>query len=111
MKRNFNAIITNLDGEPLKDSNDADLTLKRVCMDAIGAHMDGDAQMSGDDKFKLYELASRIAKGFKAGEPVEISDTEMTTIKNRVAKVWGVFVVGPVFSLLAADYVAPAQVY
>lgn len=108
MKRNFNSVLNNLDGEPFKDEKGAELTLRRVSLDALGATMEGDQHLSGEDKVKLYHLGTRIAEGFKKNEPVELDDKDITTLKTRIGKAWGVFVVGPAFDILNADYVAEA---
>lgn len=107
MKRDFNAILNTIDGEPFKDDKGDELTLKRVSLDALGAPLEGDDKMSGDDKFKLYELANRIAVGFRVRQPVEVDEKDIATLKARIAKVWGVFVLGPAYEILGRDYVAP----
>jgi hypothetical protein len=129
MKRDFTAVLTNLEGEPFKDGqpkykvDDAgklvfansepivlepakDLTLRAVCVGAIGTTQEGDDKMSGEDKVKLYQLADRIVKACKAGEPAEVSPEEITKLKARIARQYTVFAVGAAFALLDADYVA-----
>jgi hypothetical protein len=108
MKRDFSAVLNNLEGEPFKDDKGAELTLKKISVDAIGMPLKEDEQLSGEAKFKLYDLASRIVTFTKAAQPTELSAEEISTLKARIAKVYGILAVGPAFKLLDADYVEPA---
>ena len=107
MKRDFHAAINSLEDGPFKDSDGKSLTLKRVCIDAIGAQLEGDRGDSGEATMARYAMAQRIVDGFAAGQPVELTVDELKIIKDRILKVWGVFVIGPAFKLLEADYVEP----
>jgi hypothetical protein len=130
MKRNFNAPMLNLEGEAFKagepkyqrGDNGAivtkdgapviitpapDLTLRKVCIDAIGAQLGGDDALTGEAKFQMYELASRIVDASKEAKPAEVSAEEISTLKARIAKAWGILIIGPAFKLLDADYVEP----
>jgi hypothetical protein len=119
MKRNFNTVINSLDGEPFEiepainkiengkttvETPAVLLTLKRVALDAIGANLDSDHSMSGEEKFYLFNLASRIVEGFNKKAPVELDEKDLTTLKTRIGKTWGVFVAGPAFQILNTDY-------
>lgn len=132
MKRNFSTVLTTLDdkpfeaeaprykveagkvvmkdGEPVIDKPAVYLTLERVALDAIAANLDADRSMSGEDKFKLYALASRIVNACAEGKPTEVDDQEMTKLKARIAQCWPILVVGRAFEVLGKDFseVTPA---
>lgn len=132
MKRDFNTVLLTLDGTPfeaeparpqVKDGKvvfengepviakpAVPLTLRRVTLDAIGANLDSDRSMSGDDKFTLYALASRIVNACAEGKPTEVDDQEMTKLKARIAQCWPILVVGRAFEVLGKDFseVTPA---
>lgn len=129
MKRNFSAILKQLDGTPIKDGADKlkrdaegrpvwdtttsepivlepakDCTLKSICLGAIGGAIDGDNVMTGEKKYALYKLADRISKG----GAVEVTTEEVATLKERIAKTYANFIViGAAFDALEADYVEP----
>lgn len=102
MKRNFDAILKTLDGEDFKADGAAPLTLKKVCIGAIGAALPGDEQMDGERKFGLYKLADRINKGGL----VDVTAEEIATLKARIAKSYTVFAIGAAYTLLEAEPVA-----
>jgi hypothetical protein len=131
MKRDFNATIKNLDGEPFKDgepryerddkgnvkfNNDGpivveaakDLTLKAACMLALGTARAEDANLDVEKKLEMYKLADRIVQGFKANGPVEVTSDEVTLLKKRIGMTWGIFVLGAAVTLLETDYVESA---
>jgi hypothetical protein len=83
------------------------LTLRKVALDVLGAAMQGDDNMSGEEKFKLYELANRIVIACKTDGVVDVTEDDLKTLKTRIGKGFGSFVVGPAFELLNTDY-APA---
>lgn len=96
MKRDFKTQLLSFDGQPFKTEDDAPLTLERVCISALGTPLTGDDRLSGIDKFNLFQLAGRI---HGAGE-VEVSSEEISTLKDRIAKLYGPFVVGAAWSAL-----------
>lgn len=133
MKRNLNVILRDLEGrempatepkyqrtkdgkvvfdektsEPVILEPAKPLTMRKVVMDAIGTGLEGDAAMAGEEKLKLYKLASRVVKACDAGEPVEFDSGELELLKQRICKAWPqIAVYGLACELLDADYVPP----
>lgn len=99
MKRNFDAILKTLDGEDFKVENGAPLTLKKVCIGALGGALPGDDQMDGERKFGLYKLADRINKGGL----VDVTAEEIAALKARIARSYTVFAIGAAYTLLETE--------
>lgn len=123
MKRNFDAVLTSFDGTPFKDGNPKfkrndkggvelgengepvilepakDLTLRTVCISALGAQIPGDEAMEGGKKLGILLLAGRIGKGGM----VEVTTEEVTLIKQRIARTHSMFATGSAYLLLEAD--------
>jgi hypothetical protein len=95
MKVNFDSKLCNIDGTTIT-SNNEDLLLKKVSIEALMMLSDSDRGSSGEVKFKRYELALKISVG---GE-VEISPEEAATLKARIGEVYGPAVIGPAWKLL-----------
>lgn len=100
MKLNFNVQLLDLEGETFNDDKKQPLTLRRVCVDALGNALPGDENLNGETKYKLYALADRIVRSVKANKECEISAEEISTLKERIAKSWTTLVMGPAFDLL-----------
>jgi hypothetical protein len=102
MKRNFDAALQNLDGSPMKTSAEdpSAVKLKTLCVNALLGNLEGDDRMTGEDKLALYQLAGRINKG----GVVDISTEELTKLKARLAKGFGIAIYGPAAILLETDY-------
>lgn len=93
---NFDSELMSLNQEPLQSPpqmKGAHMNLKLVCIESLMFNEDG---MTGEEKFKNYQLAQRISKG---GE-VECSAEEITSLKKRIGLAWGTNVVGPAWMLL-----------
>lgn len=103
MKRDFNTIVRDLDGEAFKDEKQAELTMRRVALDSLGGTLPDDDKKTGEEKYKIYQLADRIAKSTKEKVMCEITAEEVTLLKERISKSWATFVMGAVFAFLEAD--------
>lgn len=102
MKRNFSTSLVDLDGKPYEDK----ATLKTVCLTALVQPLEEDRSQTAEQKLALYTLAKKVNRG----GVVEVTAEELTTIKTRVGKMFGVLVVGLVFEMLDTDYVEyPAE--
>lgn len=83
MKRDFNTIVKNINGEDMLEATDKPLTMKTACLTALLVPQDGDEKLNGKQKCDLVSLAMRIN-----GEgDVEITTEEIVTLKQRIAKV------------------------
>lgn len=98
----FTQTIKGLDGKAIVPSvqNGGDgktpVTLSDVCVNALESQLQTDAQMSGQEKFKLDQLAHKIYNQ----KHVDLSIEEIALIKERVGKVSPTIVVGAVWGIL-----------
>lgn len=124
MKRNFDIVITDFDGAPIKDGPDrvkrlADgsivydektslpvitekappITLKSLSFMAMRATLERDDQMKADDKLKMYALGHKISKG----GIVEITVEELATLRERIGRTFDYITVGSAIAILDAD--------
>lgn len=102
MKIDFNFVPTDIQtGEPIKmgDVTNSDATLAKLCVQALGAVVPGDQDMSAEDKVRAWTLGGKIVKG----GVVEVSVEEISLLKKRVGKLYGPFVVGPCHEALERD--------
>jgi hypothetical protein len=97
MKRNFDAPMTDLLGNPYADS----ATLKTVCLLAFQSPAKGDDSLSGQEKLAQYVLASKVVKG----GVVDITAEDITLLKDRLAKTIQTLAYGKAVELLESDYI------
>ncbi|HVT37348.1 MAG TPA: hypothetical protein VHE37_17310 [Nevskiaceae bacterium] len=100
MKINADAVVTNLDGEPLHEGKTAkgeprQLTVGRAIVNALLADYPNE-QATGDEKLRRYTLA----KKFHAGGEVDVKAESAALIKQLVPRAWAPMVVGPVFEAI-----------
>lgn len=94
---NFTTQLKELDGKPIVIAKDMPpLTLSDVCVNALETPLDTDKQMSGQEKFKLDQIARKIYNG----KNIDLTVEEISTIKERVGKAYGPMIVGQVWKLL-----------
>lgn len=96
MKINFNQVLVNLKGEPLKQSEDEDATLGSVAVEALLAKKDA----TGKDKANRYDLAMRI---HNSEEPLDFKIKEMALIQKLIGDVWPPLVVGQAWKMLEKE--------
>ena len=92
-KINFDVVLKNLIGKPLKDNDGADLTMARACRNALCMTGEG---VKGEVKYDQYALAMKVG----GGGDVELKSEEITKIKKSVGANMFVIVVGPVWDFL-----------
>ena len=73
-----------------------DMTLSTVCVNALHTTLPGDEKMTGVQKNTLFLLSLKIMDNDHAELRVE----DLNEIKERVAKMYNVLVVGRAFQLL-----------
>lgn len=83
MKKNFNTVIKNIDGNDILETADKPLTVRAACLMALLSTQEGDDRLDGQKKFSLVELAFKI----RDPEEVDISSEDIVLLKQRVAKV------------------------
>jgi hypothetical protein len=86
----------NLMGQEITQEG-AVLTLGKVAINALVAVYQDEANLSGEDKVKRWELALRI-KGAKNG--LELTVEEIALIKKLIAKAYGPIICGPAWIYL-----------
>lgn len=100
MKIDFSVKLISLKGEPLEkldnDKKKVQMTLSDACADALLAMLETDRAESGKEKYKRWQLASKII----VSSEVDLDTDDISFIKERVGKLYGPATVGPVFNLL-----------
>lgn len=100
MKIDFSQTVNDIFGEPMMlppkkgATEPAAATLGDLCVQALLADFPGE-QLTGEEKYKRYEIASAIKKG---AEGISIED--LAILKPVIGKGYGAAVVGPVYDLL-----------
>lgn len=98
MKIDVDQKIKNLDGEFFKEADGKDdITLKKVIVRALVLQHPSDDKQTGDEKFALYQLASKITNA--EGE-LDLKPEDIISIKKRVGLMYATAMVGPVFEIL-----------
>ncbi len=90
MKIDFPKELTELGGEVLKDEKGEPVTMKTVCINALMNLSQDDANLSGEDKLKRFDLATVIY----AGENPDIKVEDVALIKTLVGKMFMPLIVG-----------------
>lgn len=103
MKVDFNAVVLDFWGEPLKmppkkaGEQPSDATLGGLCIQVLLADIPGE-QVAGEEKFKRYELASAIKKNIKT-----ITAEQVALLKELIGKGYNTAAVGPLYKMLEGD--------
>jgi hypothetical protein len=100
MKVDFSQQIKGLDGVALKGEDGKELTLATVCTNAVLANFQDEANLSGEEKVKRYDLALAI---YSSTEPLDLKSEDVALIKKLVAKMFGALVVGQAFRMLEGN--------
>jgi len=95
MKLDVTHTIKALDGSPIKDDQDRDLTLKAVLVNALLTQ--GDEKLSGEEKYKRYTLSKKI---YECGGEVDLAVEEVAQLKRLVGDLYPPIIVGQVFDIL-----------
>lgn len=122
LKRNFDGIITKIDGEPFyrqrvegnmivpildKDNKPIPMTVRQAIIDALVGNFPGDENLSSDAKFKRHLLAETIHNKGKPGD-TELSIDDAALIKEACGKNTVTSVMRPIFLALEKDPTAAA---
>jgi hypothetical protein len=95
MKRDFSQTLSAL-GQPLPEPAN---TLGSVCVSALMGVYPDEQNLSGDDKFKRYQLAERL----HAGGEQDVSAEDIALLKKLIGKNWSPAVLGPAYEALERD--------
>lgn len=93
MKIDFEQQLKGLGRPLMAQDGETPLTLKSISIESLMAAFP-DEKISGEEKFKRYQLAQRISDGD------EVSVSEAAKIKDLIGKAYGPVVVGPAYELL-----------
>lgn len=94
MKLEMNKAIAGLDGRQLQNEG-VGMDLRSVVQSSLLAEIEGDRELDGQAKAKLWRLALD-ANNDSVEWPVE----DVALVKGRIGKGYGPLVVGPAFQLL-----------
>ena len=103
MNLNLNQTITDIDGKIVVFEEGIPFLLKDAIKRALSANYIDEAPsdhslgLSGEDKFKRWELAMLISQ---ADESIEIKAEDIVLIKRLIGKLFGMVIVGPVWNML-----------
>ncbi len=97
MKINFDAVLCDLAGEPMKgEVEDATIQLKTISINALLASYQDEQTLSGEDKLSRYKLAQKIHVG---GEQ-ELSAEEASLLKRLIGKGYSPLIVGQTYEMI-----------
>ena len=105
MKRDFSVELVSIGDVKLVDPKEQPLTLGSLVLEALLGQFQ-DENLSGEEKFRRYQLAERISKGGVQ----EVSAEEVSLIKLVVGKAYVPRFVGPAYLALEQDAVEPTTV-
>lgn len=97
--KDLSAVITDINGNPLKEG-EGSATIQSVIVQALLGTFPDEQSVTGDEKFRRFNLATRIHAA-KDGK-VDLLPEDIVLAKNLVGKGYGALVVGQVFTLLNA---------
>jgi hypothetical protein len=98
MKLDTATVLRDLQGNEMMADKDQPATVRLICTNALLGHHADDANISGDEKFKRFQLASRLNEGKAA----DVSSEEIVLLKRMIGRSYTPAVVGPMFMLLEA---------
>lgn len=106
MKRDFSQQLVGLGGQQLMEANGDEqrpMTLAVVAVNALMGQYADEQGLTGDEKFRRYQLAERI----DAGGVQDVSAEEVALLKKLIGKAYGPMLVGPAFKALESDAERP----
>lgn len=99
----FTQALKGLDGTPFthpastqKNAKLEPLTLGDVAVNALETPIPDDVRLSGEDKFKMDELARKVY----GAKSVTLTPDEIKTLKERIGKLYGATIVGEAWRML-----------
>ena len=95
MKIDLTAPINTIEGEPMKNEQGSDVTLRQVVQTAALATLERDHQVSAEEKVALFNIATEARE-----DEVDWSPETLSRIRARIGAKFGPAIVGPAFQLL-----------
>ena len=99
MKVDMTQTLLGVDGNPVHDETGEAVVLRALCINALMAVMEEDKNQSGEEKLKADELARRL---YNEDMP-DLTPEELAKLKERVGKMYGAVVVGPIYRILNGE--------
>ncbi len=97
MKININQVLTQLNGQPIKDTDESgkavDATVRNALVNAV---LLPEQNEKGTQKVLKYELAKKI---YQAKEDVEVTAEEVVMLKRVVGEAFAPLIVGQLMEL------------
>lgn len=100
-KVNFDLVLKKLDGKPLKDDKEKDLTLSDAAKQSL---LVNDEKQTGSEKYENYCLAAMVDKG----GVIDLKSEDISKIKEMIGKYMFPVVVGPAWDALEGKL--PAEI-
>lgn len=94
--QNLDGNLLSLEGKPLADKTGAVYTVRALCSGLLLTDYEHE-RLSGPEKYKRFELASKI---HKAGESVEVESEDITLIKKLAGHSCTPVLIGPFYDHL-----------
>ena len=85
MKIDFNQLITDLDGQPIKE-NGKDITLGMMACNAIMFPVQPPESITGDETVKRMGMALRIKAGQKDNLLIEMDAEDVVLVNSQIVK-------------------------
>jgi len=89
-----------LDGEAVMDMKNEPATVRGVAIEALFATFKDEEMLSGEEKMKRYELATKIKT---APDPVDLKVEEVALLKKLIGKAYGALIVGQAWKVLEGE--------
>lgn len=101
MKRDFAVELVGLNDAKLAELVDGEqrpMTLRAVSVNALMGQYQDEPHLTGDEKFRRFQLAVRITEGDQ-----DVSAEEVTLLKRLIGKAYTPMIVGPAYLALERD--------
>ncbi|MFA6358683.1 MAG: hypothetical protein WCY09_08530 [Candidatus Omnitrophota bacterium] len=92
--------LVTLDGEVILDQKSEPATVRGVAIEALFATFKDEENLSGEEKLKRWELASKIKA---SSDPVELAVEEVALLKKLIGKAYGALIVGQAWKVLEGE--------
>jgi len=92
--------LVTLDGEVILDQKNEPATVRGVAIEALFATFKDEENLSGEEKLKRWELASKIKIN---PDPVELKVEEIALLKKLIGKAYGALIVGQAWKVLEGE--------
>lgn len=87
----FGKVLMDEQDKEIKGADNKPFTLKAACFQSLGATFPDEQNLSGEDKFKRFELYQKIKS---TPDPVDLTAEEVALLKKLVGKGYGSIIMG-----------------